>query len=246
MRGRRRSWRRRDAPKAVTIATNMAGRGTDIVLGGAIEPQILKLREDPAVGAAEKELHDRQDALRVAGAPRRRDRRRRSAHRRHGTPRVAAHRQPASRPRGRQGDPGSRALPSLEDPLLRIFGGERLGSIMQRLDARRRADRASDRQPLDRQGAEPRRVAQFRHPEAAARIRRRRQRPAPGDLSAAQRVARSNGHLGYDPQHDRRAHRRVREALHSGGIHRRAVGRARASRPRSPRSFSCRRRWASG
>jgi preprotein translocase subunit SecA len=42
-------------PKAVTIATNMAGRGTDIVLGGAIEPQILKLREDPAVEPTEKE-----------------------------------------------------------------------------------------------------------------------------------------------------------------------------------------------
>src|SRR5213079_3675803 len=42
-------------PKAITIATNMAGRGTDIVLGGAIEPQILKLREDPAVQPTEKE-----------------------------------------------------------------------------------------------------------------------------------------------------------------------------------------------
>jgi preprotein translocase subunit SecA len=43
-------------PKAITIATNMAGRGTDIVLGGAIEPQILKLREDPALAQAEKDL----------------------------------------------------------------------------------------------------------------------------------------------------------------------------------------------
>ena len=43
-------------PKAITIATNMAGRGTDIVLGGAIEPTILKLREDESLSAAEKEL----------------------------------------------------------------------------------------------------------------------------------------------------------------------------------------------
>jgi len=43
-------------PKAVTIATNMAGRGTDIVLGGAVEPQILALREDPAMAPTEKEL----------------------------------------------------------------------------------------------------------------------------------------------------------------------------------------------
>ena len=42
-------------PKAITIATNMAGRGTDIVLGGAIEPLILKLREDETLPPAEKE-----------------------------------------------------------------------------------------------------------------------------------------------------------------------------------------------
>src|SRR6185295_16281596 len=42
-------------PKAVTIATNMAGRGTDIVLGGAVEPQILALREDAATAPTEKE-----------------------------------------------------------------------------------------------------------------------------------------------------------------------------------------------
>ena len=63
------------------------------------------------------------------------DQGRRPAHRRHRAPRVAAHRQPAARPR-----PAARAIPgssrfylSLEDPLLRIFGGERLGVIMQRL-----------------------------------------------------------------------------------------------------------------
>jgi preprotein translocase subunit SecA len=93
---------------------------------------------------------------------------------------------------GRQGDPGSsRFYLSLEDPLLRIFGGERLGvDHAEAQDARGRADRASDRQPLDRQGAEPRRGAQLRHPQAAARIRRRRERPAPRDLPAAQRAAR--------------------------------------------------------
>ena len=42
-------------PGAVTIATNMAGRGTDIVLGGAIEPQILTLREDETLPSAEKD-----------------------------------------------------------------------------------------------------------------------------------------------------------------------------------------------
>src|SRR5205085_11509351 len=43
-------------PKMVTIATNMAGRGTDIVLGGAVEPQILLLREDETVPQSERDL----------------------------------------------------------------------------------------------------------------------------------------------------------------------------------------------
>jgi preprotein translocase subunit SecA len=121
-------------PKAITIATNMAGRGTDIVLGGAIEPQILALREDPALGAAEKELqigklrgawqvlHDQVIAaggLHIVGTER------------HESRRIDNQLRGRS---GRQGDPGSsRFYLSLEDPLLRIFGGERLSGIMQRL-----------------------------------------------------------------------------------------------------------------
>src|SRR5206468_4890344 len=42
-------------PGVITIATNMAGRGTDIVLGGSIEPQLLKMREDPDLPPDEKE-----------------------------------------------------------------------------------------------------------------------------------------------------------------------------------------------
>ncbi len=127
---------------------------------------------------------------------------------------------------GRQGDPGSsRFYLSLEDPLLRIFGGERLsGDHAAAEDARRRADRASDRQPLDRQGAEPRRVAQLRHPQAAARVRRRRQRPAPRHLPAAQRAARDRRHLGDDPQHDRRPGRGHGRTLRSARVGRGAVG----------------------
>ena len=121
-------------PKAITIATNMAGRGTDIVLGGAVEPQILALREDQAMGPTEKELaigklrsewqvrHDEVIAaggLHIVGTERHESRR--------------IDNQLRGRA-GRQGDPGSsRFYLSLEDPLLRIFGGERLGSIMQRL-----------------------------------------------------------------------------------------------------------------
>ena len=121
-------------PGAVTIATNMAGRGTDIVLGGAIEPQILKLREDESLPTEQKEREiDRQrgewkvrhDAVIASGG----------LHivgtERHESRRIDNQLRGRA---GRQGDPGSsRFYLSLEDPLLRIFGGERLGSIMQRL-----------------------------------------------------------------------------------------------------------------
>jgi preprotein translocase subunit SecA len=118
----------------ITIATNMAGRGTDIVLGGSIEPQILRMREDPALDPADKERkietmrsewQERHDAVIKAGG----------LHiigtERHESRRIDNQLRGRA---GRQGDPGSsRFYLSLEDPLLRIFGGERLSGIMQRL-----------------------------------------------------------------------------------------------------------------
>ena len=119
---------------AITIATNMAGRGTDIVLGGTLEPLILKLRDDETLLADEKEREiDKMRAdwqvrhnavvkaggLHIVGTERHESRR--------------IDNQLRGRA-GRQGDPGSsRFYLSLEDPLLRIFGGERLGTIMQKL-----------------------------------------------------------------------------------------------------------------
>jgi preprotein translocase subunit SecA len=121
-------------PGVITIATNMAGRGTDIVLGGTIEPQLLKIREDEALAPEEKqrqidtmkgEWQARHDAVIKAGG----------LHiigtERHESRRIDNQLRGRS---GRQGDPGSsRFYLSLEDPLLRIFGGERLSGIMQRL-----------------------------------------------------------------------------------------------------------------
>src|SRR5690349_12819931 len=120
--------------KAITIATNMAGRGTDIVLGGQIEPLILKVRDDEALTPTEKEReidklradwkvrHDevvKAGGLHIVGTER------------HESRRIDNQLRGRS---GRQGDPGSsRFYLSLEDPLLRIFGGERLGVIMQKL-----------------------------------------------------------------------------------------------------------------
>jgi len=121
-------------PHAVTIATNMAGRGTDIVLGGAIEPAVLRMREDESLSREERdrtiatmraEWQERHDAVVKAGG----------LHivgtERHESRRIDNQLRGRS---GRQGDPGSsRFYLSLEDPLLRIFGGERLGVIMQKL-----------------------------------------------------------------------------------------------------------------
>ena len=85
-------------PGVVTIATNMAGRGTDIVLGGNWQPEVASLsRTDPGA--------DRHVPRRVAEASRRRRRGRRPAHHRHGTARIPPDRQPVARSRrtpGRQ------------------------------------------------------------------------------------------------------------------------------------------------
>jgi preprotein translocase subunit SecA len=121
-------------PAMITIATNMAGRGTDIVLGGTLEPLILAVRDDEALTPEQKdaqiktmrdEWQVRHNEVIAAGG----------LHiigtERHESRRIDNQLRGRS---GRQGDPGSsRFYLSLEDPLLRIFGGERLGAIMQRL-----------------------------------------------------------------------------------------------------------------
>ena len=121
-------------PGAITIATNMAGRGTDIVLGGNIEPQLKALEADESLSSEEKEkrrqaltgewqkLHVavvEAGGLFVIGSER------------HESRRIDNQLRGRS---GRQGDPGrSRFFLSLEDPLLRIFASDRIAGIMQRL-----------------------------------------------------------------------------------------------------------------
>ena len=183
-------------PSVITIATNMAGRGTDIVLGGNVEKQILKLaRRRDARRRPRRSAQIDDAARRVAGAPRG-GRRRRAActssapsatNRGASTTSCAA--APAARAtRARRASTCRSKIrccaSSPASALRRDHGAAQ--------DARGRGDRASDRQPLDREGAAPRRGAQLRHPQAAARVRRRRQRPAQGDLPAAQRDARGD------------------------------------------------------
>ena len=121
-------------PKMITIATNMAGRGTDIVLGGNVEKQASHIEADGNLVAADKEariavLHDEwqglHDQVLAAGG----------LHiigtERHESRRIDNQLRGRS---GRQGDPGSsRFYLSLDDPLLRIFAGDRLRAVMDRL-----------------------------------------------------------------------------------------------------------------
>lgn len=114
-------------PGGVTIATNMAGRGTDIVLGGNLDAE-LKALENPSTEeikqrrAAWQQRHDQVvslGGLYVLGTER------------HESRRIDNQLRGRS---GRQGDPGkSRFYLSLQDNLLRIFGGERLNAIMMRI-----------------------------------------------------------------------------------------------------------------
>ena len=115
-------------PGAVTIATNMAGRGTDIVLGGSLDAELAELGEDAPESTIRKVKEDWQKrheevieagGLHIIGTER------------HESRRIDNQLRGRS---GRQGDPGSsRFYLSLEDSLMRIFASERLGNMMQKL-----------------------------------------------------------------------------------------------------------------
>ena len=120
--------------KMITIATNMAGRGTDIVLGGNVEKLIGEVEADGRLDAAAKQKQI--DALRVQWtkdheAVKSLGGLRIIATERHESRRIDNQLRGRS---GRQGDPGSsRFYLSLDDALMRIFAGERVKSIMDRL-----------------------------------------------------------------------------------------------------------------
>ena len=121
-------------PGMITIATNMAGRGTDIVLGGNVEKQVQLLEADASLSdearsARAQQLHDEwqglheqvkaQGGLRIIATER------------HESRRIDNQLRGRS---GRQGDPGSsRFYLSLDDSLMRIFAGDRVRAIMDRL-----------------------------------------------------------------------------------------------------------------
>lgn len=121
-------------PGHITIATNMAGRGTDIVLGGSVEKQIDLIRADESLSEADKAA--RVEQVRAEWKPLNEQVKAAGGLRIIGTERHESRRidnQLRGRA-GRQGDPGSsRFYLSLEDPLMRIFAGERVRAIMERL-----------------------------------------------------------------------------------------------------------------
>ena len=121
-------------PGKITIATNMAGRGTDIVLGGSIEKQISLIRADDTLLPEQKEAQIA--AIREKWLPVNQQVKEAGGLRIIGTERHESRRidnQLRGRA-GRQGDPGSsRFYLSLDDSLMRIFAGERVRAIMDRL-----------------------------------------------------------------------------------------------------------------
>ncbi|MDQ3159465.1 MAG: preprotein translocase subunit SecA, partial [Pseudomonadota bacterium] len=118
------------APNAVTIATNMAGRGTDIVLGGSLETELANLEAQGEVDEVTRarlkaEWQVRHDAVKAAGG----------LHiigtERHESRRIDNQLRGRS---GRQGDPGSsRFYLSLEDNLMRIFAADWVQKVMQKM-----------------------------------------------------------------------------------------------------------------
>ncbi len=116
-------------PGAITIATNMAGRGTDIVLGGNLEAEIVEAGEGADKAAVKADWQKRHDQVLEAGG----------LHivgtERHESRRIDNQLRGRS---GRQGDPGSsRFYLSMEDNLMRIFGDpQRMKSLLQRVGMR--------------------------------------------------------------------------------------------------------------
>ena len=121
-------------PGMITIATNMAGRGTDIVLGGNIQNEVGAIEADEVLDAATRQTQVAQlraqwqpvhEQVKALGGLRI------IATERHESRRIDNQLRGRS---GRQGDPGSsRFYLSLDDPLMRIFAGDRVRAIMDRL-----------------------------------------------------------------------------------------------------------------
>jgi preprotein translocase subunit SecA len=205
----------------------MAGRGTDIVLGGNPEPEINRIKADETIEEPEKQrriedvrhewqkLHNQVVAaggLHIIATER------------HESRRVDNQLRGRS---GRQGDPGSsRFYLSLEDPLLRIFASDRVAAIMQRL-------KMPDGEAIEHPWV-TRAIENAQRKVEARNFDMRKHLLEYDDVANDQRKAiyeSRNQLLEYlraHCRHTRRSHQRIYYAAHSGRESRRAVGRRRA------------------
>jgi preprotein translocase subunit SecA len=180
---------------AVTVATNMAGRGTDIMLGGNPEfravqdlkargldpeetPEDYEAAWDEAYAAAEKAVAAEHDEVKAAGGLYV------LGTERHESRRIDNQLRGRS---GRQGDPGeSRFYLSLQDHLMRLFNAGMVERVMNTAGlARGPADRVQDGLALDPVRADPGRGAELRDPQERPQVRRRPQPPAHRHLRRA-------------------------------------------------------------
>ena len=203
---------------AVTIATNMAGRGTDILLGGnpaglasRAAPQArpqpgrggrrdATTRPSPRRRPITEEDHDRVVAaggLHIIGTER------------HDARRIDNQLRGRA---GRQGDPGSsRFYLSLDDDLMKRFASDRVAGLMERMGLE--DDVAIESRLVshdDRERPDPRRGLQLRHPQARRRVRRRHQQAARDDLRRARQGPPQRGPDRDGPGLPRRGDRRPR------------------------------------
>ena len=214
---------------AVTVATNMAGRGTDIMLGGNAEYMATNdLRKAgytdeviaDATGYAETDNSEilearqlfadklRQHKAEISGEA---DRVRQAGGlfiigtERHDSRRIDNQLRGRA---GRQGDPGeTRFYISLEDDLMRLFGGERVQAVMERIEHRRGyAHREQDAHPLHRAGPDHRGVPELPGPKVRAGIRRRDEQAAGDHLWPAPPGAGGYGREGRHHEHDEHLH----------------------------------------
>ena len=198
---------------AVTVATNMAGRGTDIMLGGnpefaadlALRERGLSPDETPeeyeagwasALEKAHAEVAKEHDEVVVAG---------RAVRARHRAPRFAPHRQPAARAVRAPGRPGRIAvLPvARRRPDGQVQRRAGRGDDEPAAGARRRADRGQGRHQVDPVGAEPDGGAELRDPQGRAEVRRRPQQAAHRHLRRAAPHSRRPRSVRADPADDR-------------------------------------------
>ena len=220
-------------PGAITIATNMAGRGTDIQLGGNVEMRVAQECDVAGAGRRARRAGGR-DPRRSRRLQAEGDRRRRPLYHRHRTPREPAHRQPVARPRRTPGR--SRALEILPVAAGRSDAHLRLRAHGRDAQAARAQGGRIDRPSVDQQGAgegaAEGRGAQLRHAQEHPEVRQCDERPAQGHFRGPAQDD-GAGIAGADDRRNARQRRRrpggqahSRRRLSRGLGHRRASTKA--------------------